>query len=638
MSWLPRLIETYDLCKGKEPEGSATLMPICHSTQIAQIEIVLDGAGQFRRASVLEKTQGVTLIPCTEASGGRSGTRPTNHPLHDKLQYLAGDFLKFGGEVTSGFAKDPGEPHRDYLKSLSNWVSADPHPKLLVIHAYVLRGHVMDDLIRAGVVAVGADGKLQKAWTGEKSAAPAIFKVLAPQQTPDDAFVRWRVEVGDDPNSAAWTDEALISSWIARYQSTQINHGFCMATGQQTTLAVQHPAKLRHGGDKAKLISANDNSGYTYRGRFTTDVEALGVGFVATQKAHNALRWLIERQGYRNADQQVFVAWEIAGKPVPDLFLATYAAFGGEPAAWAVGSEYSDAGQAFGLQLRSAIAGYASKLAPRDSVVVLGLDSATPGRMGITFYREVKGSEFLARIEAWHSRFAWPQNYGKERKFVGAPAPLDIAEAAFGSRLDKALRISTVERLVPCIVDGAPLPSDLCKSAVRRASNRLGHEPWEWERCLGIACALFKGSFNERGYLMALEHERTSRDYLFGRLLAIAEDIESYALFAAGEKSRETSAGRLMQRFADRPASTWRTIELSLRPYMARLRNIRPGSLHKKETQLDEVVGLFDVQEFLADTPLSGEFLLGYHCQRQALRTREDASEVTQSPISGEPT
>ena len=137
---------------------------------------------------------------------------------------------------------------------------------------------------------------------------------------------------------------------------------------------------------------------------------------------------------------------------------------------------------------------------------------------------------------------------------------------------------------------------------------------------------------------MALEQERTSRDYLFGRLLAIAEDIESYALFAAGEKARETSAGRLMQRFADRPSSTWRTIELSLRPYMARLRNIRPGALHKKETLLDEVVGLFDAQEFLADVPLSGEFLLGYHCQRQALRNREDGSDGTQSPQSGEPT
>ena len=185
------------------------------------------------------------------------------------------------------------------------------------------------------------------------------------------------------------------------------------------------------------------------------------------------------------------------------------------------------------------------------------------------------------------------------------------------------------------------LPLDLLRSAVRRVVNRVGMDRWEWERCLGIACALFKGFFNERGYLMALEQERTSRDYLFGRLLAIAEDIESYALYAAGEKARETSAARLMQRFADHPASTWRTIELSLRPYITRLRATRPGPLHKKESLLDEIVALFKPQDFLTDTPLSGEFLLGYHCQRQALRPpkeeREDTSEAVQPTTSGEP-
>lgn len=640
MSWLPKLLATYDACKGKEPQGATPLMPICHSTQNAQIEIVLDGAGHFRRASVLEKAQGVTLIPCTEASGGRSGKKPVNHPLHDKLQYLAQDFTSWGGEVTVGFANDPAEPYRNYLQTLSDWATADPHPKLLAVRAYVQGGHVVADLIQAGILPVGDDGKLLKAWNADKASVPAIFKVLAPQQSPDDAFVRWRVEVGNDPNSAPWTDEALLASWIAHYQRSQEKVGLCMATGQHAALAVQHPAKLRHGGDKAKLISANDSSGYTYRGRFISDEEALGVGFVATQKAHNALRWLIERQGYRSGDQ-VFVAWEPTGKPIPDPMLATFEAFGGAAQDWALGSSHADAGQAFGLQLHKAIAGYAAQLAPRDEVVVLGLDSATPGRMAITFYRELKGSEFLARLQAWHGQFAWPQNYGKERQFIGAPAPRDIAEAAFGSRLDDKLRASTVERLLPCIVDGVPLPLDLLRSAVRRVANRVGMEVWEWERCLGIACALFKGFFNERGYLMALEQERTSRDYLFGRLLAVAEDMESYALYAAGEKARDTSAARLMQRFADRPASTWRTIELSLRPYIARLRAMRPGVLHKKESLLDDIVALFDPQEFLTDTPLSGEFLLGYHCQRQALRSRgessDDASETTSIATTGEP-
>jgi CRISPR-associated protein Csd1 len=246
----------------------------------------------------------------------------------------------------------------------------------------------------------------------------------------------------------------------------------------------------------------------------------------------------------------------------------------------------------------------------------------------------------LARLEAWHLRFSWAQNFGKDRKFIGAPAPRDIAEAAFGSRLDETLRSATVERLLPCIVDGTPFPADLLKSSVRRASNRVGLERWEWEKCLGIACALFKGFYTEGSYLMALEQERTSRDYLFGRLLAMAEHIESRALFIAGER-RDTTAARFMQRFADRPCSTWKTIELALQPYITRLRNNRPGFMHAIGKQMDDVIAAFTPDDFLRDTALSGEFLLGYHCQRQALRPPESASDedtTTDNSNQGDPT
>ena len=129
---------------------------------------------------------------------------------------------------------------------------------------------------------------------------------------------------------------------------------------------------------------------------------------------------------------------------------------------------------------------------------------------------------------------------------------------------------------------------------------------------------------------MALEQNRVSRDYLYGRLLAVAENIESRALFVAGEK-RDTMAARLMQRFADRPYSTWKTIELSLAPYKSRLRTQRAGFLFGMEKLLDEVVALFDPEDFLKDSQLSGEFLLGYHCQRQALRSVDAANTDEQA-------
>jgi CRISPR-associated protein Csd1 len=266
-----------------------------------------------------------------------------------------------------------------------------------------------------------------------------------------------------------------------------------------------------------------------------------------------------------------------------------------------------------------------------EDVMVMGLDSATPGRMAVTFYRELKASEFLDRIQRWHNALSWPQNLSKDQHFVGAPAPRDIAEAAYGRRIDDKLKKATVERLLPCIIDGRDLPKDLVDLTIRRSFNRVGMDAWEWEKCLGIACSLFKGFHHQRGYAMALEEDRKTRDYLYGRLLAVAEHIESRALYIAGEK-RDTMASRLMQRFADHPHSTWRTIELSLKPYMSRLRNSRGGFLAEMERILDELIASFSSDDskesFVNDHPLSGEFLLGYHCQRQSLRTFEKPEDL----------
>lgn len=117
---------------------------------------------------------------------------------------------------------------------------------------------------------------------------------------------------------------------------------------------------------------------------------------------------------------------------------------------------------------------------------------------------------------------------------------------------------------------------------------------------------------------MTLEINNKSRDYLYGRLLAVAERIEKVALSIAGEK-RMTSAERLMQRFADRPYSTWLTIELGLKPYMQRLKISREGFLINRKKDLDAIMSSFNTAEFMSDKKLSGEFLLAYHCQRQEI-------------------
>ncbi len=616
MGWMQKLYETYEQGAGnlQFAQESKPLLPISHVTQQAHIEITIDEEGNFRRATVIPKVE--TILPATEKSAGRSsGEAP--HPLCDKIHYCAADYPMYGGQKPHYY---PG-----YAEQLSQWnMSTFSHQKARAVLNYVRKGTIVADLVREKILHVGQNGKLLTSWESD-APEPDIFKYLTPKKEAGvavrdqgDALVRWRVEILHDPLSATWEDQDLMRAWVSYYASRKANPGLCLVTGEDMMLADQHPARLRHGGDKAKLISSNDTSGFTFRGRFVDADQACGVGFDVTQKAHNALRWLIGRQAYQNGDQAI-VAWAVSGKSIPDPFANSHELFDIEIDQPEGASQVQgDVGQAFGKRLAKLIAGYRADLGSTNEIVVMSLDSATPGRMAMTFYRELTGSEFLERVQSWHENVVWHQHYSKDLRFIGAPSPKDIAEAAFGHRLDDKLRKATVERLLPCIIDGQTIPRDLVESAIRRSCNRASLEHWEWEKNLGISCALFRGYHKQRSYHMALESNRTTRDYLYGRLLAIAEHIENRALYVAGEK-RETSATRLMQRFADRPYSTWRTIELSLTPYKSRLRTKRSSFLNEMEKQIDAVVGAFQAQDFTDEKRLSGEFLLGYHCQRQVL-------------------
>jgi len=637
MSWIQKLYETYEHCSKGASEDMPN--PISHTTQMAHIEIVVDGHGNFRRAKVIEgKEEQKTLIPCTEESGGRAGTKPKNHPLCDKLQYIAGDFKEYGGRVTSGFAATPSEPYENLLEMLGKWKKSSNHPMIAAVYEYLKKGTAIADLISKGVLPTiqnGTDVTVADKYDGEKKTAPPIFRVLPPGQVPMDAFIRFRIE-GNLVESATWESASLKESWISFNNDSLLQtEGFCLVTGRdKVKLSENHPAKLRHDADKAKLISSNDLTGYTFRGRFLTAEQAASVSFEVTQKAHNALQWLIRRQAFRSGDQ-VFVSWATTGKTIPDPCANSWDFLGDEfQKANASGSQIGDVGESFAFRFNKKLAGYKADISDTENIVIMGLDSATPGRMAITFYRELTGSEFLARIQKWHNDFAWLQDFGtkqhKETKekirmiFEGAPAPKDIAWGAYGSKVEGKngvkLLNATVERLMPSIIDGSPVPRDLVEQCVRRASNRVGLEPWEFEKCLSIACALYKGFYSERGYVMALEEERCSRDYLYGRLLAVADQIESKALQLANE-SRGTTASRLMQRFSDRPFSTWKNIEEALKPYKDRIRARYSSLLDGYEELLHVIHSLFvTAEDYNADVRLTGEYLLGYHCQRQWFR------------------
>lgn len=641
MSWLEKCYETYENCQQEigiqkfQAEGDkrsyVPLLPVAHTTQLVNIEVELDQNGDFQDARLLAKDEQTTIIPCTEESSARtSGIVP--HPLVDKLQYIAADYPAYGGTKKSGWNL--------YHTQLQDWCSSPyADAKVCAVLRFLEKGCLVASLVKKHILFLDENGKMPAKWTGNKDEKPKILETLASaDQT--ESFVRFRVGGIDLAQ-----DEAVRESFIHYYEMKQQRVDYCTVQGKQMAVSTLSPYKIRNPGDRAKLISSNDSTNYTYRGRFVTAEQALSIGYETTQKAHSALRWLISKQGCSNGDQTV-VVWGTKGEPIPDItadsmdlgddFAAAFAQLGQPQLPPATESEYAE-------RFNKAIQGYGKALDEKANTVVMILDSATQGRLSIRYYRELAGSELMKNITDWHRNFAWKLKYrsapesaepGQKPKwkrvsFWGAPSPADIAKAAYGEKADKKIIQQTVERLVPCITEGKYLPRDLMLSAVHRATAGIGLEPWEYQKTCGIACALICGYYHrnkKEDFVMTdgkyVDETIDDRSYLFGRILACAEQIERRVQSQTGE-TRPTNAERLRLVFVQRPAKTTALLQQKLTPYLNRMR-ANGVSRDKRYSTLQELVGRLGAEKY-TNKPLNELYLLGYACQMMDFREENAA-------------
>jgi CRISPR-associated protein, csd1 family len=658
------------------------LAPLWHSPQTAHIQITLDGDGKFLGARVLNDKP-IIMLPVTESSEGRtSGLAP--HALADSLQYIAKDLgLTYQKEVITeiegknGKKKKTKSKHEDlifnlYTEQLDKWCAAIDNKKVLSIQKYVHKGTVLADLIKEKVIPVDDNGELLTNWIERENKdkqKPELFNVLTKEQGKFEirkALVVWSVQIPGDFVPETCKDKEVQKSWGNYYQQT-LKSQFCTITGNEQKIRESHPAKLLYSGDKAKLISSNDKEGFTYLGRFEEANQATTISAEVSHKAHAALRWLIDRQTTARNNEQVTVAWAISGKPIPSPMkdISTEldwtdidnwdisAVENPDEAAVQRLPENSEAspdwsvniGRAAAQIIKKKLHGYQAELKAHEQISLIILDSATPGRMALTYYQEFLPADYFANLDAWIDDFSWYQRYSIEqpnakksdkKKTLWAfvpPSPYSIAEAVYGKSLSDTLKKQLYARLLPVIAGGTsvPIPEDLVRQSFQAACNPNGCENWEWQRNIGVACALYKGwrarhydLSQRRTYPMSLDTENRSRDYLYGRLIAQAESMEWYALYLQNGKktpTRATNAERYFQQFAQRPYSTWRNLASEkLVPYQNYLTS--QGKDFYKQA-IGEIMELFQRDDYVCDDKLSGEFLLGYHCQKM-----ENAREI----------
>ena len=647
MNWTNELLDLYEknqdiagevkykTVKGKKGQEliPLILLPVFHTTVTAQITVTITADGEFLGAKTVSKEDNLTLIPVTDKSLSRTaGIEP--HPLCDNLKYLAGDYMAYYRQGKK--PKDYSENYKLYIESLQKWQESPyTHKKVNAIYKYLCKATLIKDLVGQDIILLDDEGKMLEAEKIQNVAQ-------------SDAFVRFCVEgivdtkadiLGDASgryHAECWLDRTLQEAYIQYYSSILPEKDLCYLTGKREAISYLQPKKIRHEGDGAKLISSNDESNYTFRGRFSDKSEAFAIGYEASQKVHNALKWIIRKQGY-SWDGLCVVIWESDLHPVPswnvdtDALVNEYEEFASQ-GDWDEDEVLErETGEAQASGFQRAMRGYGRTFGDMSRVVLLAFDSATTGRLAMTEYKSFESSRFLDNLTYWHESCKWQQvkyKEGHKYEYMGMAGVSDIAEAIYGTEQNgklvlnnKRMYAQVCKRLLPCISDRRKIPMDMVRQAVQKASSPVSYEKrYNWEAVLGIACAMVKKERKEQKkeeWSMALNKESKDRNYLYGRLLAVADKIERRTFDRDEDSRRETNADRLMSTFSQRPYQTWKIIEERIHPYLRKL-DIKERNYYKRV--MDDICGQFDTDSFMKNDRLESIYLLGYHSQMNEMR------------------
>lgn len=613
MSWMQKLCEVYDrVIDMPVGQGQKPLLPVGFTFKKIKYQVTLSSKGEFLAARILPKEEQESAVPTTPQAEARTGASGAPFPLAEQCKYL--------------FCIDEKENllFDSYMRQLEDWSNSEYAPQCLKILTAYLRKHTLyQDIINSGV-----ELKFHRDDTKKDGDGPDAKSILCFAVNNAD---------GEPSETRLWKREDVRSSWLKYLMELKQSGepGLCYVTGEKLPITNNHP-KVQ---GNAKLISAKDGDfQFRYRGRFTDEKQVTSVSSLASTKAHNALHWLVERQGTKKFGLTA-VAWNVEGEIIR--------------MAGCDEDEYEQEADTFigyGAAVRDAVNGKGDNYmryhleAPEvtqermNDVCILCMESANEGRMSVTYYQEIQGNDFTKRLNDWYTSCKWPGPIkGQPDK---APTITQIGKAVFGSntvavafsddackKADTKLMRELKQRIIMCIVEGVAIPEPYVRQAFNRSIAPLSFtkvsDKWDkqqWLECMATTCALIRKSCLDRGISKEqvspeLQVSLTNRSYLYGRLVALADVIEKQAHKdkQSGSDNQSTNALRMMKQLVQRPYETWAKLHDKLLPYIMSLQEER------YQRQIGEIEALFMEKERSEHGGLSEMFLLGFYTQQQAM-------------------
>ena len=455
-------------------------------------------------------------------------------------------------------------------------------------------------------------------------------------------FITFCIETKSKRNRKVSKDKELHKNYIRFVESEldKLPKELCDISGQQMYCTKKHRGLMGN----AKLISVSNHI-ETYYGRFEDGSSVTKVGYVTSQKIHNMLKYLLENkntshildsnskvitwpsvdlQGYDYdfMDEQTFSETEDENDLVSFL--------DGDMEEYSIKSKKAQIvnDHIRGKMLSTHTATYQDFDSLRFYVLII--DKVSNGRISVKYFREIFMGDLTNRISNWYATTNWQYGYGKYRK-VKTPSLSQIANITYGhfnkdskriEMYDDDLRKKTVERLLPSIVDGKKIPMDIVNKTMNNLSKRIAYKEG-WETLLNTACSVlkkYKWDYKREEVTSQLNEMNKSRDYLYGRLLAVIELIET----TATNNDKITNAEKLWATYMQSPQKTYGILIKRIRPYMDRLKKNNKYYYHYDAmlTELTNAINELDLSSGQKNSRLNEDFIFGYYAQKKQAYTK----------------
>lgn len=609
MSMMELLYRTYEYAYRKEDRSLMENYLMSQTMASAPIVLWITEKGAFADATYLtDKEKQKISIPCTEKSAGRSGTNPVPHPLFDKLLYLAGNAEARG--------INNQKAHETYMHNLKDWCESSYGNRYVkTVYAYLEKNTLLWDLEGAGILD----------FTEEKELKKRLNEV-----------VRIGIRRDFQTDLELWRENEIREDFCRYLGNGQENRSFCYISGKEGTISENHPKSIWNLKANAKLISANEkaNRGLVYSGRFETANQAVQVSYETSQKVHNALKWLIQKQGKMIGDK-LLVAWGMDGGDFKNVIEGTDFFFDEEEedAVMTVDTQAE-----FAYRLEKAIFRQEQDLKHNEKVGFLVLEAATPGRLSISYYQEFTSVQYLSLVQAlkaWHEEHAWYYDsfdLGKKTRVRKIMCPSLYSIALFAEGVDRSDKMdadqkilgNTMTRLLPCVLEGKAIPSDIRRKLLIKAHYPLNYKEQNWRKLIKITCSILREQYREVG---TMDVNKDSKDihYNYGRWLAAAHEIERRALWKSGGE-RETNALRLFTKFAEHPNKYMMVIQKKIQIYEEKLGD-KANWLRKVKREISANLTQNPLEELMGTRDLDGRMILGFETQMNEFGKKEEENK-----------